>query len=649
MEWINKKYQETGDHQYQMNQDEWPPRYIHGLALQDAFFNCIKIIESRNISKVSLYAKEVIDVEIAKGGRYSIVFGEERQTLDGVSDILFATGNQHQQDQARLNKAGLENMNCPPSAVITNVYPLQDQFTQSRIGNEKILGLRGTGVSSMDVLLYLTEERGGKFERNSESETLVYHPSGLEPKKILIIGRSGLFCCARAHNEKTHIQSEGLFFNHENIKRLRDIYGIENHLPIIGLRKQLDFEKHVLPLMILEMALLYYNCLLGEEKSKKLRETAISGFNSFMAGNNDTAEYGSVSNRLIAPLHDLFAESLSTYAQDIGPMGESEENDILTTYILRYFTENPPRSESNSQKNEETQTISRLVRQNQKPIFEDLCFNWQYIVNALTFIDISDSKEYHAAIIKIIDRDLWEARRGNLKSPVKYTCDTVWRDYRDVLTSCIDRGGLTPKSHERFILKYLTIHNRIADGPSLTVIEKLRALILASIIDLEMGSESDIHYDNSLKMFRAKNKFNQRGEYFEVLALAFLERFDAECDQGLIYGNLLEKGIISVWNNNSTETNESFKAGFSFSDELHPISSSGQKLEGLTFIGPPIEGIRFFHHTLCRSDKLQPTIQNLVVWGNKLEKRIEAFRGHYSLNEATSLKNEQKLSESAML
>ena len=68
MEWINKKYQETGDHQYQMNQDEWPPRYIHGLALQDAFFNCIKIIESRNISKVSLYAKEVIDVEIAKGG-----------------------------------------------------------------------------------------------------------------------------------------------------------------------------------------------------------------------------------------------------------------------------------------------------------------------------------------------------------------------------------------------------------------------------------------------------------------------------------------------------------------------------------------------------------------------------------------------------
>ena len=47
----------------------------------------------------------------------------------------------------------------------------------------------------------------------SKSETLVYCPSGLEPKKILILGKSGLFCCARAHNEKIDIQTEGLPFN----------------------------------------------------------------------------------------------------------------------------------------------------------------------------------------------------------------------------------------------------------------------------------------------------------------------------------------------------------------------------------------------------------------------------------------------------
>lgn len=106
-----------------------------------------------------------------------------------------------------------------------------------------VIGIRGLGLTFFDVISDMTEGRGGKFiKKNNE---LRYIPSGKEPVMIGF-SRSGLPFYARAKGQKElREQYKPRIITFYKIKELKKIY------------KKIDFQKHILPLIIQELELVY--------------------------------------------------------------------------------------------------------------------------------------------------------------------------------------------------------------------------------------------------------------------------------------------------------------------------------------------------------------------------------------------------------
>lgn len=613
MEWVHSKYQETGEECYRIAGDDWPPRYIHGEGLQAAFTNYAEILEADGRVIVILHNSEVVDIR-QNSENFDVIADNEGDTILGVNELLLATGIQSQQKAKVLKKSGLDHLDCPDEVLVTSMYPMANSFTESHIGPDSSLCIRGTGVSAMDLMLYLTEGRGGIFEYLPNEEEFKYHPSGREPKNIIMVGRSGLFCGARPENRKSslrgEVKTEGAYFNRSSIDELRTTYGTANSLFLVGPRKQLNFERHVLPLMVLEMAVLYYSRLLGDETFENFQRTGAEIADRFIGGHIEFGQAEDCLEQMLRPLHDIFVPLILERLESFTglPKGRPDVSEIWNIYVLKYLEESNNRS----------------IAGREREVCDSLKFDWEYISNPFSRLSVADGREYLQATLKLMDRDLWEARRGNCDSPLKFACDTVWRDYRPVLTDCVDSGGLTPVSQKLFLDKYLSIHNRIADGPSLAVVGKLRALIAQAIVDVDLGFGAEIRYDTQTGRFHAVGNLADHAKEFDVFCLGYLQTFDVGSDSRPLYGNLLKQGLILPWNNDADVKIADHSGGIAINENLNPVNHDGRVIENMTFIGPPIEGIRFFHHTLCRSDTLQPTIKNLVNWGNRLETRMDA-------------------------
>ncbi|WP_340622026.1 hypothetical protein [Xenorhabdus siamensis] len=125
------------------------------------------------------------------------------------------------------------------------------------------------GLTAIDIMLYYTENKGGYFQRNGKK--LVYHPSGNEPVKLFALSRSGYFTYSRPHNFKEKnihkYEHNGYFFTREFIDKIRDNLGYPAHRDnsSINYSKQLDFDCHIFPVLILELQLCYYRILFGNE------------------------------------------------------------------------------------------------------------------------------------------------------------------------------------------------------------------------------------------------------------------------------------------------------------------------------------------------------------------------------------------------
>lgn len=109
--------------------------------------------------------------------------------------------------------------------------------------NKKSIAIQGLGLTSLDVLIELTEGKGGIFKRDKNNK-LTYLSSGKEPK-IYIYSRSGLFLSGRSYNEDTEFIYKPVYFTIENIKLMKEK------------KEKLDFELDILPLLNEELEYAY--------------------------------------------------------------------------------------------------------------------------------------------------------------------------------------------------------------------------------------------------------------------------------------------------------------------------------------------------------------------------------------------------------
>ncbi|MGJ8523169.1 FAD-NAD(P)-binding [Carnimonas sp. R-84981] len=108
------------------------------------------------------------------------------------------------------------------------------------IAPDAAVGIEGLGLSSYDVVAHLTQGRGGQFDYLAYGDAR-YVPSGKEPQ-LTLFSRSGRLLRARGRRQKPLNQPHRpRYFTEHAISALRAQHG------------RLDFEHHVLPLLIREL------------------------------------------------------------------------------------------------------------------------------------------------------------------------------------------------------------------------------------------------------------------------------------------------------------------------------------------------------------------------------------------------------------
>jgi len=136
--------------------------------------------------------------------------------------------------------------------LIENPSPLPSSLEAVLPG--ETIAVRGFGLTAMDVVSALTHGRGGRYEQDGDGIAPRYLPSGSEPR-ILMYSRSGLpfrarpSVCSFDHVRKARVFTRARCAELRNREDARTV----------------DFEQHVLPLILTEMRLAYRECEVDQE------------------------------------------------------------------------------------------------------------------------------------------------------------------------------------------------------------------------------------------------------------------------------------------------------------------------------------------------------------------------------------------------
>lgn len=242
--------------------DGLAPRAVYGKYLHFVFKQIVD-----NLSKyatVNLVEDTAIDLRRTADMRWKIILQKHPELI--ANRVVLTTGHSlteldkthHEFQKFSKRKQGKKYIRGDSAA----------DMNLAEITPHSNVGIMGCGLAFYDVVISLTEGRGGRF-RVKEDGQYAYVPSGLEPK-IYAGSRSGVPFPARAVNEKPadFLYTPSLFTANRML-RLRDF------------REQgkLHFREDVLPWLEAEMQLVYVACTLrarfGEIVAREFTEKTL--------------------------------------------------------------------------------------------------------------------------------------------------------------------------------------------------------------------------------------------------------------------------------------------------------------------------------------------------------------------------------------
>jgi uncharacterized NAD(P)/FAD-binding protein YdhS len=635
-EWCRTQFEATGQADFDLDPEDWPKRYVHGLALRDMFENYVAILRSCAGIRVRLHHTSVEDIECGIDDRFAIRTDRHLEPAVRADHILFVTGHSRNDamkspETARLMKA---TEDIPGLVYLSYAYPLERQIRDESVPPGSVVGLVGLGLTAIDVILYLTEERGGRFLRRSASDQLVYVPSGREPSSIIGFSNSGLFTFARPYNEKerdiSNLEHKPIFLTSQAIAQLRKSLGRPCTVSPIGLTYQLNFERHVLPLIILEMAYVYYTTLYGRYFAQSMRRHGAASYETFLkegAGERDHAiERLLNSTWCCVENAERIVDAALNGRSLTGTPTDLNTSELIGRYVATVFGECA--ADSALAVVHEPKRLAHVLSQFQSPWRHPRDprahrFSWQRFIEPIPPAASKSGALFTAAVVAFMEWDHFQAAQGNVRNPFKAACDGVWRDLRPVIAQAVDFGGLDAESHQQFLETYIRHHNRLANGAGLDPMEKMLALIRSGILDISIGPQPRIETNRTKRCFAIKGKFTGETRDAHILIDGKLHAFDPDLDAGPLYGNLAARGLIRKWQNPGNDGKPGFEpGGLDLSRDFHPIGANGAVETSLTFLGPPTEGVMFFQLGAARPNSNHHVLNDVIHWTNSFIKEL---------------------------
>lgn len=631
-QWCLAQYAATGDPVYLLDADSWPRRYLHGRALEQAFASYVKALEDLPNVAVYRHAQEVVDVALEASGRMAVMPQTGAAMI--ADHVLIATGHGAGRPRPGSLEARLaQDAAAGAGTFVPYAYPLDRRISLVQTGSDKTVCSIGLGLTAIDLILYLTEGRGGQFVAGPAG--LEYQPSGAEPAAIVGCSQSGLFTFARAVNEKeadlTALEHRGVFLTQSSVDRLRAAAGQAITIPGIGERLQLDFQRHVLPLIKLEMSWLHYRTLLGPCFAAAIKAAVRDDLDRFLTV-TVARDRPSELTPVFAPLVDAALSAVACYiatadfrsAQNLCPIADFA--GMLDTYFRSvvgpgFVTQVGGQWDGLAitalTKNGELQSAWEF------PLDPDQHrFDWDRLCNPVALESCGTGADFNAAVVDFMELDHRRARQGNVSNPEKAACDGVWRDLRSTLTYVIDHGGLTAASHRDFLTTSMRLHNRLANGACLEVMEKMLALIKCGLLDLGVGPLREIGLAADGTRFKIRGAAGSRE--VDTIIDSKLHAFDPEFDESALYRSMFARGLIRKWRNPAADGTWFEPGGMDLTGQFHPIDAQGQEQANITFLGPPTEGILFFQVGAARPNQNHHVLNDVITWIEEFEPMLRS-------------------------
>lgn len=612
-QWCQRKYEQTGDARYKKTPDEFPTRELYGESLREVFDNVVAELAARGIGVKPVVA-EVRGVEKMESGRYRIET-DKAYPAEAFDFVMLATGHQESRDHFKLARQ-LKEL----SEYHNYAYPLFDipDWKHKRIG------IIGMGLTAIDTILYYTENKGGTFSR--ESGKLRYTPSGNEPKKLFALSRSGYFTYSRPHNDKEvdlqKYEHNGYFYTRRLVDKLRVALGSAGHVDNSPQNHslQLDFDRHVFPVLMLELQLCYYRILFGRELLDVMLRASEPLVEAFSAGPSQYNQQKETAVEFLTSQVEIIArETIFKVRQFLNGQTETSEFGIRTSKLASRFLETVY-GESLADEAAVvafTKTLgSRTSPWGHSAAPEDHLFNWGFVVDPIRHMDFPRHMTYREKLLKFMELDRLQSEQGNLKNPYKGACDDVFRDLRQTVVYAIDFGGVTPASYERMLKDFYAIHNRAANGNCIELMEKIEALIEADVVDVTYA-KSNIQIVGG-KAYLHSLSDPGRVTTPDTFVDAKLHNFSTRHARNPLFARMLESGIASHWIHKDKHGIQNRFAGFNLTSDFQFINAQGST-ERIFCAGQPSEGIMFF-----QNGSIRPNVNHHVA--NDLMACLEAVR-----------------------
>lgn len=205
-----------------------------------------------------------------------------------------------------------------------------------------------------------------------------------------------------------------------------------------------------------------------------------------------------------------------------------------------------------------------------------------------------DPAAFEADLLDVLRRDLEQAARGNVDSPLKAALD-VLRDTRGVIREFVDYSGLKPGSHrDDFLGWYVPRSSFLAAGPPRVRLEQTAALIEARVLRV-VGPGTSFAADPASGRFLVHSPQVTGSQLaVDTVVDARIPSPDLYQDPSPLTRRLREQGIWTSHVNGAGE--QAFDTGgvAVTRSPYHPVGASGQADTGLHVLGIPTEHTRWF-------------------------------------------------------
>lgn len=216
-------------------------------------------------------------------------------------------------------------------------------------------------------------------------------------------------------------------------------------------------------------------------------------------------------------------------------------------------------------------------------------FSWHKLISPIPMHVLSSRAEYSLWLNEYLENDLFEAKRGNVSSPIKSASD-VLRDLRDMIRDVIDFKGLTEESHRWVDAIFIPIMNRIAVGPPKERIEEMLALVDSGVLCIDFGPLPNVALNlETAQVTLQSSVWPEYEKIADVLVHAQISMHSPKDDGTELWKQLLSKGYARLYFNGNYHP-----GGIDVSHNMQVINREGVTHQNMWALGVPTEGNKFY-------------------------------------------------------